>query len=58
MPKDSPISRRDLLSAGAGAAAGLVAHKLGADTPAPPACGDATVAQTEGPFYPTRDRDD
>ena len=58
MSQDSPISRRELLSAGAGAAAGLVAHRLGADAPAPAACSEVTAAQTEGPYYPTRDRED
>jgi protocatechuate 3,4-dioxygenase beta subunit len=58
MSQDSPISRRELLSAGAGAAAGLVAQRLGADAPSPPVCGEPTVAQTAGPFYPTRDRED
>lgn len=58
MSQDSPISRRDLLSAGAGAAAGLVAQRLGADPPAPAACSEVTAAQTEGPYYPTRDRED
>lgn len=57
MAQDVPISRRGLLSAGAGAAAGLVAHKLGADT-VPVPCNEATVAQTEGPYYPTRDQAD
>jgi protocatechuate 3,4-dioxygenase beta subunit len=58
MSQDPSISRRELLSAGAGAAAGLVAQRLGADAPSPPVCGEATVAQTAGPFYPTRDRED
>jgi protocatechuate 3,4-dioxygenase beta subunit len=58
MSQDSPISRRELLSAGAGAAAGLVAQRLGADAPSAPVCGEPTVAQTAGPFYPTRDRED
>jgi len=58
MAKNPPISRRDLLSAGAGAAAGLVAQRLGADSPTPAPCGDATAAQTEGPYYPTHDRED
>jgi protocatechuate 3,4-dioxygenase beta subunit len=51
---EAPISRRDLLGAGAGAAAGLIAQRLGAATPPPGACGDATPAQTAGPYYPTR----
>ena len=58
MAREAPISRRDLLSVGAGAAAGLVAHKLGADVSSPPACSEATVAQTSGPYYPTHDRED
>jgi protocatechuate 3,4-dioxygenase, beta subunit len=57
MAGDAPISRRELLSAGAGAAAGLVAHRLGADAPSPP-CNEATATQTSGPYYPTRDRED
>ena len=57
MAKDSPISRRDLLSASAGAAAGLVAGRLGAERPGS-SCAEATVAQTEGPYYPARDRED
>jgi protocatechuate 3,4-dioxygenase beta subunit len=52
------MSRRGLLSVGAGAAAGLVAHGLGADATSPPACSQATAAQTSGPYYPTRDRED
>ena len=58
MGQDAPISRRDLLSVGAGAAAGLVAHSLGADVAPSPSCNEATVAQTTGPYYPTRDRPD
>jgi protocatechuate 3,4-dioxygenase beta subunit len=58
MAKDAPISRRELLSVGVGAAAGLVAHQVGADVSVPPACGEATVAQTSGPYYPTHKRDD
>jgi protocatechuate 3,4-dioxygenase beta subunit len=57
MVPDPQISRRDLLSAGAGAAAGLIAQRLGAESPAAP-CADATPAQTSGPYYPTHDRDD
>jgi protocatechuate 3,4-dioxygenase beta subunit len=57
LAQDAPISRRELLSAGAGAAAGLVAHRLGADIASPP-CTEATVAQTSGPYYPPRDRED
>jgi protocatechuate 3,4-dioxygenase beta subunit len=45
-----------LLSAGAGAAAGLLAERLGAQPPT--ACAEATAAQTSGPYYPTRDRED
>ncbi|MGH7535678.1 MAG: protocatechuate 3,4-dioxygenase [Gemmatimonadales bacterium] len=55
MAEDSPISRRGLLSAGAGAAAGLIAQRLAAGTPG---CADATVAQTSGPYQPTHHRDD
>jgi protocatechuate 3,4-dioxygenase beta subunit len=55
MAEDSPISRRGLLSAGAGAAAGLIAQRLAAGTPA---CADATVPQTSGPYRPTHHRDD
>ena len=58
MAKDSPISRRSLLGAGAGAAAGLIAHKLGADVPSDPSCKEPTAAQTEGPYYPAHERED
>jgi protocatechuate 3,4-dioxygenase beta subunit len=59
MADDHPISRRTLLGAGAGAAAGLLAQKLGADTAdKDPACKDPTAAQTRGPYYPTHDRED
>jgi len=58
MTQDPSISRRDLLSAGAGAAAGLLAHRLGAEPPRGPACAGPTVAQTSGPYYPTHDRED
>ena len=54
MPDDAPISRRHLLGASAGAAAGLLAQRLGAAAPAPP-CADDTPAQTAGPYYPTHD---
>lgn len=57
MSDSPPISRRDLLSASAGAAAGLVAQQLTA-TPSPADCGNATAAQTPGPYYPTHDRPD
>lgn len=58
MSQDPLISRRGVLSAGAGAAAGLLAQRLAGQAPARPGCADATVAQTAGPYYPTRDRDD
>jgi protocatechuate 3,4-dioxygenase beta subunit len=58
MAQDHPISRRELLGASAGAAAGLVAHRLVGETPAGPPCGDATALQTTGPYYPTHDRPD
>jgi len=54
MAHDPPISRRGLLGAGAGAAAGLIAQRLGAAAPAADACADPTAAQTPGPYYPTR----
>lgn len=58
MGQDQPISRRELLGAGAGAAAGLVAQRLvGEPLPAPP-CAEPTAAQTPGPYYPSRDRPD
>jgi protocatechuate 3,4-dioxygenase beta subunit len=57
MTDSTPISRRSLLGAGAGLAAGLVAHKLGAQ-PAPAECSDPTAAQDEGPYYPTRNQPD
>ena len=55
MTNDAPISRRDLLGAGAGAAAGLIAGRLGAATPAADACAEPTPPQVEGPYYPTRE---
>lgn len=58
MTQDPSISRRDLLSAGAGAAAGLLAQRLGAEAPPGSPCAGPTVAQTDGPYYPTRDRED
>jgi protocatechuate 3,4-dioxygenase, beta subunit len=58
MAQNHPISRRELLGAGAGAAAGLVAHRLVGEAPAGQACGDATAPQTPGPYYPSEDRPD
>jgi protocatechuate 3,4-dioxygenase beta subunit len=58
MAQDHPITRREMLGAGAGAAAGLVAHRLVGETPAGQACGDATAPQTPGPYYPAEDRPD
>jgi protocatechuate 3,4-dioxygenase, beta subunit len=58
MPQGHPISRRELLGAGAGAAAGLVAQRLVGEAPAGQACGEATAPQTSGPFYPAHDRPD
>jgi protocatechuate 3,4-dioxygenase, beta subunit len=58
MKEDSPISRRTLLGIGAGAAAGLIANQLGAETTPAAACGDPTAAQDEGPYYPTRNQPD
>ena len=58
MPPDPSISRRHLLGVGAGAAAGLLAQQLGAAAPADPACAEPTAAQTIGPYYPTRERED
>ena len=58
MNSDLPISRRGVLSAGVGAAAGLAAQRLGAATSLAQACEDETAAQTRGPYYPTRDRQD
>jgi protocatechuate 3,4-dioxygenase beta subunit len=57
MPNDPPISRRALLGASAGAAAGFLAQRLGAE-PSRGECGDPTAAQTSGPYYPTRNRED
>jgi protocatechuate 3,4-dioxygenase beta subunit len=57
MPSDPPISRRALLGASAGAAAGFLAQRLGAE-PAQNPCDDATAAQTSGPYYPTGNRED
>jgi protocatechuate 3,4-dioxygenase beta subunit len=58
MSQDHPISRRELLGAGAGAAAGLVAQRLVGETPAAQECADETAAQTAGPYYPAHDRPD
>jgi len=58
MSQEHPISRRELLGAGAGAAAGLVAQRLVGEVPAGQACGEATAPQTSGPYYPARDRPD
>jgi protocatechuate 3,4-dioxygenase beta subunit len=58
MPQDSPISRRGLLGAGAGAAAGFLAQRLGAEVPPNPTCAEPTAEQTSGPYYPTHDRAD
>ena len=56
--RDLLVSRRDLLGAGAGAAAGLVAQRLVGESLPAPGCGDPTAPQTAGPYYPTRDRPD
>ena len=58
MSQDPPISRRDLLGVGAGAAAGLLAQRLRAEPAPGPACAEPTVTQTSGPYYPTHDRPD
>jgi protocatechuate 3,4-dioxygenase beta subunit len=58
MAQDHPISRRDLLGVGAGAAAGLVAQHLAGEIPPALSCGDPTAAQTSGPYYPTRNAAD
>ncbi len=58
MADDPPVSRREMLSAGAGVATGLLAGRLGAQMPVSSACADATAAQTAGPYYPTHDQDD
>lgn len=58
MSQDPPISRRDLLGVGAGAAASLLAQRLGAEPTPGPACAEPTAAQTTGPYYPTHDRPD
>jgi protocatechuate 3,4-dioxygenase beta subunit len=58
MKDETPISRRSLLGAGAGMAAGLIAHKLGAEPAPADACSDPTAPQDEGPYYPTRDQPD
>lgn len=55
MADTSPISRRGLLGAGAGAAAGLIAQRLAAVTPPADGCGNPTAEQTAGPYYPTRE---
>ena len=58
MTDKAPISRRSLLGAGAGVAAGLIAARLGADPAPAAACSDPTAAQDEGPYYPTRNQPD
>lgn len=58
MAQDHPISRRDLLGVGAGAAAGLVAHRLAGEPPDRASCEEPTAKQTSGPYYPARDRPD
>jgi protocatechuate 3,4-dioxygenase, beta subunit len=58
MAQDHPISRRDLLGVGAGAAAGLVAQHLVGEVPSGSSCGDPTAQQTRGPYYPSRDAAD
>ena len=57
MSEQHPMSRRGLLAAGLGTAAGLLADRLVA-APGGRECEDATPVQTAGPFYPTRDRED
>lgn len=54
MSNEAKVSRRGILAAGIGGAAGLLAGRLVA-VPATSDCGDATAAQTEGPYYPTGD---
>ncbi len=58
MSKKPHISRRGLLTGGVGSIAGFFAARLAGAVQPGPSCGDATAAQTAGPFYPTRDRDD
>jgi protocatechuate 3,4-dioxygenase, beta subunit len=58
MAQEPPISRRELLGAGAGAAAGLVAHRLVGEPPPGQTCADAMAPQTPGPYYPSHDRPD
>lgn len=58
MAQNEPISRRALLGAGAGVAAGILAQRVAGQTAPAPPCADATVAQSSGPYYPSRDRDD
>ena len=60
MSTDPKISRRKLLTTGLGTAAGLMAGRLSASpvSPVAPTCPGATPLQVEGPFFPTRDRED
>lgn len=56
MSDERAISRRSMLGLGLGAAVGAVGLRVLGPL-APEACG-LTPAQTEGPFYPIRDRED
>lgn len=58
MQDEHPMSRRALLGTGLGAAAGLITQRLAAHPSTDRRCGPATPVQVEGPFYPTRARDD
>jgi protocatechuate 3,4-dioxygenase beta subunit len=58
MSEPAPISRRGLLSAGAGAAAGFIAGRLPAEALPDAPCAEPTAAQTSGPFYPSKSRPD
>jgi protocatechuate 3,4-dioxygenase beta subunit len=58
MSEDPRISRRGLIGAGLGTAAGLIADRLAGAAPASPDCAAGTPAQTSGPYYPSHDRDD
>ena len=56
MPVPQKLNRRAMLHASLGAGAGVLGAGLLAGTPFDPPC--ATPAQTEGPFFPTRDQPD
>lgn len=53
------LSRRGLLAGGVGSIVGFLTARIAVATRRDPSvCADATPRQAEGPFYPTRDRED